>query len=658
MWSSFKSGKLWILFLAAFLFLYEPIQSQAFFGVGSSSGGGSSSSKPKTDPTSQPGDKITTTLDTFIDQKSANKSFGSTTTLKLNSRSKQIKQGLIKFDTSGIPKGDTVTKAKLWFYVAGKGKSATSVSVLEALETWSKSTTWSKKPAMDNKSRGGVSISKSGDYVVIDVTGLVQDWVNGDVPNNGMYVVAKSGEVTLNSADNKNYKPVLTVERGRKPAGGPKPTPSPTPTPVSTPAPAPTPVPTAAPTPAPAPAPTPVPTPAPGAVFPTVELACSTYSLPNRDLANSTQLNVAKKIKDNCKLVLTWWSALPMQTWCPYIMDGSKTKFCGPYDNWGFMSTINNKDAWNLGGDIYNDYIVPNKPGWVIKDKNGVVVGNAWVPNEAMMDHGNMDFVDYYFDFFIQVPSTIAGGRWKGTYTDRKWNTRFLDNFKVYLFDGWGWTSRPINPTTGKEFTQDEREQDMLSASARLRQLADTEANGLKYVANVYSDVEALYFDRDIYPEIMQYIDYAMFEAWTTNLSGEPAPENIWRRRVLAAQDMVQNRRAEPVVQAGIGDFWYALSSLLLVRENGKGMIWSQAIYSDAILSKLNSLDMGKPTQSMVYLSGAYQRNWERGKIVVNPNDTKTVTVSLGGNYKDLETGSIVNSVTLAPKKGKVFVFP
>jgi TGF-beta propeptide len=655
MWSSFKSGKLWILFLAVFLFLYGPIQSQAFFGFGSSSGGGSSSSKPKTDPTSQPGDKITTTLDTFIDQKSANKSYGSTTTLQLNSKSRQIKQGLVKFDTSRIPKGDKVTKARLWFYVAGKGKSATSVSVFEAVETWSKSTTWSKKPAMDGKSRGGVSISKSGDYFVVDVTGLVQDWVDGDTPNNGMYLVAKSGDVTLNSADNKKFKPVLTVEHGRG-SGTTSPTPAPTPTPVSTPAP--TPAPTAAPTQAPAPVPTPVPTPAPGTVFPTVELACSTYSLPNRDVANSSQFNVAKKIKDNCKLVLTWWGSIPQQTWCPYIMDGSKTQFCGPYDNWGYMSSINNKDSWNLGGDIYNDYILSKKPAWVIKDKNGATVQNAWVPNESMVDHGNMDFVDFYFDFFIQVPSTIAGGRWKGTYTERSWNMRFLDNYNVYLPDGWGWSSRPINPATGKEFTQVEREQDILSASARLRQLADTEANGLKYFVNVFNDVEALYFDRDMYPELMQYIDYAMYEAWTTNLSGEPVSEDIWRRRVLAAQDMIQNRRAEPVVQVGVGDFWFALSSLLLVRENGKGMIWSQDMFSDAVLQKLNSLDMGKPTQSMVYLSGAYQRNWERGKIVVNPNDTKTVTVSLGGNYKDLETGSIVNSVTLAPKKGKVFVNP
>lgn len=599
--------------------------------------------------------KYNTIQDTYIDQQRGNESFGTYTTIQLKARSLQNKQGLMKFNFSGIPKNTNISKATLSVYVSQISSSTNSVDVYASLGNWTKTTTWNNRPPIASYREGSVSVSKSRKYYVIDITDLVQDWINGTEPNNGLYLVARSGEINVMSGEYSRYKPVLKVDiigGGSPTAPTPTPVPTPTPRPVTTPAS--TPVPTASPTQAPAP----VPTPAPGAVFPTVDLACSTYALPNRDLANSTQLNLAKKIRDNCKLVVTWWGTLPRQTWCPYIMDGSKTKFCGPYDNWGYMSSLNNKNAWNLGGDIYNDYILPKKPGWVIKNKNGGTVQNASNPNESMLDHGNMDFVDYYFDFFIQVPTSIAGGRWQGTYRDRAWNTRFLDNFIVYLFDGWGWSSRPVNPATGKEFTQDEREQDILSATARLRQLADTEANGLKYMANVYSDVEALYFNRNIYPELMQYIDYAMFEAWTCNLSGEPAPEDIWRRRVLAAQDMIQNRRAEPVVQVGVGDFWFAFSSFLLVRENGKGMIWSQEMFSDAMLLKLNSLDMGKPLQSMVYLSGAYQRNWERGKIVVNPNDTKTVTVSLGGNFKDLETGSIVNSITLAPKKGKVFVNP
>jgi hypothetical protein len=180
----------------------------------------------------------------------------------------------------------------------------------------------------------------------------------------------------------------------------------------------------------------------------------------------------------------------------------------------------------------------------------------------------------------------------------------------------------------------------------------------MRYFANVWSDVESSYFDRDIYPELMQYLDYALFEAWTSNLEGQHVSEEVWLRRVMAAQDMIQNRRAEPVVQIEFGDFWFALSSLLLVRENGKGMIWSQSVLSDSILQKMNALDLGKPLTALSYVNNAYQRQWERGKVVVNPSDSGTVTISLGGNYRDYETGNIVSSVTLSPKKGKIFVNP
>jgi hypothetical protein len=506
---------------------------------------------------------------------------------------------------------------------------------------------------MDGKSRGAVSISKSGDYVVVDVTSLVQDWVDGDVPNNGVYLVAKSGDVTLNSADNKQYKPVLTVER-RKPGGGPAATPAPTP--VSTPAPAPTPVPTASPTQPPSPVPTPMPTPAPGAVFPTVELACAAYTLANRTMATSSDFNNANKVKDNCKIVLTGWSATPEQNWCPYLRDSSGVEYCGPYDNWGYMNSTNDKSAWIVAADIYNDYILKTKPQWVLKDTSKNTVYNVWVPHEHLMDHGNMDFVDFYFDFFIQVPSSVAGGRWKGTYAQRGWNMRFLDNFIVYAPEGW--SSMPVNPSTGKTFTRTEREDDLLSAAARLRYRADTEAGGVRYFANVWSDVESGYFDREIYPELMQYIDYALFEAWTTDLQGVPVSEEIWLQRVTAAQDMVENRRAEPVVQAEWGDFWYALSSLLLVSDKDKGMIWSNKMYSDALIQQLSAIDLGEPLDIFSFVDNAYQRDWEKGKVIVNPSDDATVEITLDQSYQDAVTGETVTAVTLPPKSGKILLIP
>ncbi len=289
-----------------------------------------------------------------------------------------------------------------------------------------------------------------------------------------------------------------------------------------------------------------------------------------------------------------------------------------------------------------------------MKDPNGETVSHTFGANESAPDHGNMDFVDFYFDYFMEVPASVAGGRWQGTYTERSWNLRFLDNYVVYAPEAW--SSSPVNPLTDSPVTREEREQHVLNAARRLRERADAEAGGLRYMVNVWSDVESGYFDRDIYPELMQYVDYALFEAWTSNGEGAPVSESVWLRRVMAAQDMIVNRRAEPVVQVGFGDFWYALSSLLLVSENGKGMIWSNDMYSDTILSSLSALDLGSPLDDFTYVDNAYQREWGKGKVIVNPGDSITVSIALDRNYEDVVSGDISSSITLPPRTGKILL--
>ena len=250
-----SSTKLYVLVLTTILFLCGPVTSYAFsfFGGGFGSGSGSSSKAPTVNPASLPGVKLSSVQDTYIDQRKANNSFGTNSSILLSSRSRQVKQGLMKFNISGVSTGATVTKAKLWVYVAKKGGSRSSISVYEAMGGWSRTTTWSKKPQMSGSSKGSVSVSKAGDYYAVDVTGLVQDWVDGKKQNNGIYIVTNSSEIYVNSAENKKYKPVLTVEHKPRPE-------APAPTPVATP------VPTPVPTPTPTTPPGPVPTPAPGTI--------------------------------------------------------------------------------------------------------------------------------------------------------------------------------------------------------------------------------------------------------------------------------------------------------------------------------------------------------------------------------------------------------
>ncbi len=226
---SIDSIKFYIFLLAAVLSLYGPLNSQAFFSIPVSQPPTSTGS-----PTSSTGsgDKYVSTQDTYVDQQKANNSFGTNSTLQLKAKSLQTKQGLVKFDLSQIPQNTTISKATLSIYVAQKSSSKNTVAVYAAEGQWSKMTTWSKKPPIATTSERSVSVSKAGKYYVLDITGLVQDWVSGTEENNGIYLVASSGEVYINSGDNKKNKPVLNVE---KKGGGSTPAPTPTPTPVPTP---------------------------------------------------------------------------------------------------------------------------------------------------------------------------------------------------------------------------------------------------------------------------------------------------------------------------------------------------------------------------------------------------------------------------------------
>jgi hypothetical protein len=122
------------------------------------------------------------------------------------------RQLLLQFDLGAIPGGATITNAHVTLSETSTG--AATVNVHRVLAPWTESTvTW--------QSLGGafsptttVSFSNAAAYPIFDLTALVQSWVSGSAPNNGVLLeqagTASTAYKTSETA-NVNDRPSLSV---------------------------------------------------------------------------------------------------------------------------------------------------------------------------------------------------------------------------------------------------------------------------------------------------------------------------------------------------------------------------------------------------------------------------------------------------------------
>lgn len=106
-------------------------------------------------------------------------------------RNAQIVRSLVKFDLSSVPAGATITNAKLKVYYRGYRDFAGHVSTVTAYQItgdWQEtSVNWNNKPGF-GASYGSVSIAANSNWGwrELDVTALVQGWMNGALANQGI----------------------------------------------------------------------------------------------------------------------------------------------------------------------------------------------------------------------------------------------------------------------------------------------------------------------------------------------------------------------------------------------------------------------------------------------------------------------------------------
>ncbi|MGB2826076.1 MAG: DNRLRE domain-containing protein, partial [Thermoplasmata archaeon] len=173
----------------------------------------------------------TTGWDTFINEDRENDNYGTQDDIRLDSEIGKVQRTLIRFDLDSIPSTAVVTSAVLRLYELSGGKGddvpfsirALDVPFVEDEATWDKPSTadfWTT-PGGDYGSEiycDGTFNSTVG-WRNLDVTTLVECWVQGHVPNNGMiFIPEEAGGDALKifaSADesgSSEYRPRLVVD--------------------------------------------------------------------------------------------------------------------------------------------------------------------------------------------------------------------------------------------------------------------------------------------------------------------------------------------------------------------------------------------------------------------------------------------------------------
>jgi len=125
----------------------------------------------------------------------------------------------VRFNLSTVPQNATVTKATLRLYV-DEVAAPGSFDVYEVDSAWTESALNSTNaPAPGASATGGTPTAIAGSsfnqFVIIDVTNLVQRWVSGTLPNNGLALAltTSSGAFSFDSKESSltSHQPELEI---------------------------------------------------------------------------------------------------------------------------------------------------------------------------------------------------------------------------------------------------------------------------------------------------------------------------------------------------------------------------------------------------------------------------------------------------------------
>jgi collagen type I alpha len=146
-----------------------------------------------------------TTADTYVSSTQAASNFGTAAAVNIGAGN----TGLLQFDLTGLPAGLTaaqVSKATMTFYV-NTLVTGGSVDISQVTSAWTEAgVNFGNRPTYLSPFVMGVPTATARQYVTVDVTQLVKDWVTGVATNYGVQISAAAAApgtaIVLDSKEN------------------------------------------------------------------------------------------------------------------------------------------------------------------------------------------------------------------------------------------------------------------------------------------------------------------------------------------------------------------------------------------------------------------------------------------------------------------------
>lgn len=267
-------------------------------------------------------------------------------------------------------------------------------------------------------------------------------------------------------------------------------------------------------------------------------------------------------------------------------------------------SSCTEKPFQNQIANLEGDYcLIKNQhPDWLLKDINGNLIQYDH-SDYVFMDPGNAEWQAYYLEKIT------------GFQKDPGWKGLFLDNVdgglgrfeKMHLLLG--------NYSDGQSY--------QTAIRSFLQYLFDNYFSASEKV--LYANIPYLE-DNNVWFEYLEYLDGGMLEAFAADWNTGYLSTDTWLGQLeLAEKTQAQGKTVILVTQGNINDtqrMQFGLASFLLINNGQAYFRYSNdEAYRDLWWFAQYELDLGQPVGHRYQNGDVWQRDFENGSVIVNPEN-------------------------------------